>query len=127
MQIYGLFKQIHMAAVGLSGLFFALRGLWMIYESSLLNTKLVRVLPHVIDTVLLLSAAVLIVHMGGIPLWVQVKVLALFVYVAFGMAAFKGGSMGMRMTAFFMGLLTYSFIISVAVSKNPYGFLARFF
>jgi len=127
MHIYELFKHIHLAAVGLSGLFFALRGLWMIYDSSLLQTKLVRVLPHIIDTVLLLSAAVLIVKLGGIPLWVQVKVLALFVYVAFGVAAFKGGNMGVRLTAFFLGLFTYSFIISVAVSKSPYGFLARFF
>jgi len=126
MHIYEIFKHVHLACVGLSGLLFALRGLWMIQESSLLQSRVIKVIPHIVDTVLLLSAAGLIVQLGGIPLWVQVKVLALFVYVAFGVAAFKGGSMGLRLTAFFLGLLTYSFIISVAVSKSPYGFLIHF-
>lgn len=126
MHIYEIFKHVHLAAVALSGLLFALRGLWMIQESSLLQAKIVKIIPHIVDTVLLLSAAGLVVQLGGIPLWVQVKVLALFVYVAFGVAAFKAGSMGVRLTAFFMGLLTFSFIVSVAVSKNPYGFLAHF-
>lgn len=127
MNYYLLFKHIHLAAVGLSGLFFAVRGLWMMYGSTVMQTALVRVLPHVIDTVLLLSAGALVYHLGGIPLWVQVKVLALFVYVGFGVTAFKAGNMAVRMTAFFLGLLTYSFIISVAVSKSPYGYLTHFF
>ena len=54
MQAYAVVKHIHVAAVLASGGFFLLRGLWMMQESSLLNARLVRVLPHVIDTILLL-------------------------------------------------------------------------
>jgi uncharacterized membrane protein SirB2 len=127
MHLYPILKHIHMTAVAASGLFFLLRGLWMMHESSLLNAKFTRVLPHIIDTVLLLSAAGLVLEMGSIPLWVQVKVVALFVYIFLGVVAFRlAKGWGSRVTAFVAALLTFGFIISVAVTKNPHGFLGAF-
>lgn len=128
MNLYHILKHVHMTAVALSGLFFLLRGLWMMYESSLLQAKLTRVLPHVIDTVLLLSAAGLVLELGSIPVWVEVKVVALFVYIFLGVLSFRiATSWSVKVLAFIGALFTFGFIISVAVSKNPHGFLAAFF
>jgi uncharacterized membrane protein SirB2 len=125
--VYSLLKHIHMGAVLASGGFLLLRGLWMIQESSLLKNKFFRVLPHIIDTVLLLSAICLLVYLGTLPVWVQVKIVALFVYVLFGVFAFKGAkSYGTQVIAFFLALLTFAFILSVAITKSPYGFLHSF-
>ncbi|MDP2228737.1 MAG: SirB2 family protein [Moraxellaceae bacterium] len=125
MTTYAIFKHLHMTAVLASGAFFLLRGLWMMQESSLLNAKLVRILPHVIDTVLLISAFVLIGYLGSLPLWVQVKIGALFVYIMLGMMAFRfGKSWGVRVLAFFLALAVFAFMLSVAISKNPQGYLA---
>jgi uncharacterized membrane protein SirB2 len=127
MHVYAILKHVHLTAVGLSGLFFLLRGLWMMQESSLLNAKLVRVLPHIIDTVLLVSAAGLVIELGSIPLWVQVKVVALFVYIFLGVVSFRlAKGWGSKVLAFFAALFVFGFIISVAVTKNPHGFLAAF-
>lgn len=126
--LYLTIKHIHMGAVLASGGFFLLRGLWMMQESSLLNSKFVRVVPHLIDTVLLLSAIVLVVYLGGLPVWVQVKIAALFVYILLGMLAFRlAKGYGAKVLSFFLALLVFAFIVSVARSKNPYGFLAWLF
>lgn len=121
---YPLIKHIHMGAVLASGGFFLLRGLWMMQESSLLNSKFVRVVPHVIDTVLLLSAITLVVYLGALPVWVQVKIVALFVYIFLGMLAFKlAKGYAARVFSFFLALAVFAFIMSVAITKNPLGFL----
>lgn len=123
-EFYPLLKHIHMGAVLASGGFFLLRGLWMMQESSLLNSKFAKVVPHIIDTVLLLSAIVLIVMLGALPVWVQVKIVALFVYIFLGMLAFRfAQGYGAKVLSFFLALTVFAFIISVAVSKNPHGFL----
>lgn len=94
-------------------------------ESSLFNAKLVRILPHVIDTILLVSALVLVGMMGAFPAFVLVKVAALFVYIALGMMAFRFlKGWGGRVFMFFSALAVYAFIVSVAISKNPQGFLS---
>lgn len=125
MNTYIIFKHIHMTAALASGAFFLLRGLWMMQESSLFNAKLVRILPHVIDTILLVSALVLVGMMGAFPAFVLVKVAALFVYIALGMMAFRFlKGWGGRVFMFFSALAVYAFIVSVAISKNPQGFLS---
>jgi uncharacterized membrane protein SirB2 len=125
---YPLVKHIHVGAVLASGGFFLLRGLWMMQESSLLNSKFVRVVPHIIDTVLLLSAIALVVYLGALPVWVQVKIVALFVYVFLGVLSFRlAKSYTARVLGFFLALVVFAFIFSVAVTKNPHGFLGAFF
>lgn len=125
MTTYMLFKHIHMTAALASGAFFLLRGLWMMQESSLFNARLVRILPHVIDTVLLVSALVLVGLMGSFPAFVLVKVAALFVYIALGMMAFRFMTgWGGRVFMFFLALSVYAFIVSVAITKNSQGFLS---
>ncbi|HEX4869620.1 MAG TPA: SirB2 family protein [Moraxellaceae bacterium] len=126
--LYPLIKQIHVGAVLASGGFLLLRGLWMMQESSLLNSKFARVVPHVIDTVLLLAAIALVVHLGALPVWVQVKIAALFLYIFLGMLAFRlAKGYGARVTAFFLALGVFAFIMSVAITKSPWGFLGRIF
>lgn len=125
MTTYTIFKHIHMTAALASGAFFLLRGLWMMQESSFFNARIVRVLPHVIDTVLLVSALVLIGLMGSFPTFVQVKIGALFVYIALGMMAFRFmKGWGARVFMFFLALSVYAFILSVAITKHPQGFLS---
>ncbi len=122
--LYPLIKHIHMGAVLASGGFFLLRGLWMMQESSLLASKFSRIVPHLIDTVLLVSAIVLVVLLGGLPVWVQVKIVALFVYIFLGVLAFRlAKGYGARVLSFFLALTVFAFILSVAISKNPKGFL----
>jgi uncharacterized membrane protein SirB2 len=69
MQYYPLLKHIHVTSVVMSFAFFFVRWVWMLAGSPLLKAQLIKVLPHVIDTVLLASAiglAILIRQYPGV-------------------------------------------------------------
>ncbi|HEY5307039.1 MAG TPA: SirB2 family protein, partial [Casimicrobiaceae bacterium] len=53
---YSAVKHLHVSAVVVSLALFTLRGAWMLAESDKLRERWVRIVPHVVDTLLLLSA-----------------------------------------------------------------------
>lgn len=126
--MYYAIKHLHVTCVALSAAGFLLRGLWMMTGSSLLQHRLTRVLPHVVDSLLLLSAITLAAMIQQYPFaagWVTAKVFGLLGYILLGTIALKRGrSMGIRLSAFIAALLVYSWIVSVAFTKQVAGFLA---
>src|SRR5690606_3356805 len=116
--------------VVLSAAGFLLRGSWMLSGSDLLRHRLTRVLPHVVDTLLLGSAIVLAVTIGQYPFeagWVTAKVIGLLAYILLGTIALKRGrTLSVRLAAFVAAILTYAWIVSVALTKDVVGFLGVF-
>src|SRR5688500_3626903 len=91
---YLAIKNVHVTCVVLSYLFFFVRGVWMMHESSLLARPWVKIAPHVIDTVLLVSAIAMAVMIRQYPFsapWLTAKLVGLIVYIALGMVALKRG------------------------------------
>lgn len=125
--MYHGIKHLHMLLALLSILGFILRGCWMMSGSARLQHRAVRVVPHVVDTLLLLSAIALSVIIAQYPFaagWVTAKVFGLIAYVVLGMIALRQGrSREVRIAAFFCAVLVFVWIASVAFSKNPAGFL----
>ena len=73
---------------------FTLRGYWMLTDSPLLRRRLSKVLPHMIDTLLLASAVGMLLIWQLSPLqsdWLMAKIIALLVYVGLGMVALRFG------------------------------------
>ena len=128
---YLALRHLHITCVILSGCGFALRGFWMLRGSPLLRQRWVRVVPHVVDTVLLGSAIALAVISHQYPLaqgWLTAKVIGLFVYIGLGAMALRGGrTPAARAGFFFAALLVFAWIVSVALARNPLGFIAVFF
>lgn len=124
---YLVAHHLHVACVVLSVALFALRGGLMVAGSAYLRSPLLRVLPHVVDTLLLASALWLASILYMSPFrdgWLAAKVLGLVAYVLLGSLALRSGrSRGFRATAFAAALATVGWIVSVALTKNPYGFL----
>jgi len=124
---YLLLKQVHIASALLSIGGFAIRGMLMLRDSTLLQSRFARVAPHIVDTVLLASAIALAWLSGQYPFaqgWLTAKLLALIAYVALGTVALKRGRSKLtRGVAFALALGTVLYIVSVAVSRNPQGFL----
>jgi len=125
---YLVLKHLHIAAVSISAMGFVLRGYWMLNDSPLLQHKLSKRLPHVVDTVLLASAVALLVMGHGSFLsqpWLQAKLAGLMAYIVLGSVALKRGSTRRTRTAAFMAaVLCLVWMASVAVLKSPAGFLA---
>jgi uncharacterized membrane protein SirB2 len=124
---YALLKHLHVAAAGVSLALLVLRGAWRFASPERLAARWVRIVPHVVDTVLLVSALLLAWQIGrGAAPWLAAKLVALVVYVALGTVALKRGrTPGIRAGAFFLALATFGYIVSVAITKSPWGALAR--
>ncbi|MCF6209789.1 MAG: SirB2 family protein [Gammaproteobacteria bacterium] len=121
-----LIKIIHMSFALLSIAGFFARGVLMIRDSALLQQRWVKTAPHAVDTVLLLSAIILASQWGlaslGMP-WLQAKIGALLVYILFGVVAIRPGrSKPVRIGAWLGALLTFAYMVGVAITKNPWVF-----
>ena len=119
---YLVVKQLHITFALLSGSFFLLRGIWMLGESPLLQQRWVKVVPPVVDTLLLSSALVMVFWSGQYPFaqpWLTAKVLALIVYIGLGTVALKRGKTRLvRTVAMFAALATFGYIVAVALTKQ---------
>ncbi len=125
---YLALKWVHIACAILSITGFTLRGILMLLDSPLLATRFARTAPHVVDTVLLASALWLAALIGQYPFvqgWLTAKVLALLAYIVLGTLALKRAhSKAIRAAAFALALGAAAYIVSVALTRDPLGFLA---
>ena len=116
-------KQVHVACVILSGCGFFFRGILMIQASALLQARLIKIAPHVVDTVMLVSAITLASQWGWAALtmpWLLAKIVALFVYIALGTVALRRGrTKAIKVSAWLAALGVFSYIVAVAVTKSP--------
>jgi uncharacterized membrane protein SirB2 len=116
-------KLVHVSAVVLSGAGFVLRGVWMLRDSPLLRARLTRILPHVVDTVLLGSAIGLSLRIYQYPFvhgWLTAKVLALLAYIVLGSLALKRGrSRQVRIASYVLALAVFLYIVAVAITRSP--------
>ena len=126
--MYATLKLVHVASAIVSVSGFALRGWWMLQGSALLEHRLVRVLPHVVDSLFLLTGVGLVATLGFPVLarpWLVVKLSAVVVYILLGMVALRRGrTRGTRAVAFVLALATFAWIVGIAISKSAFGWLA---
>ena len=119
-----LIKTIHIVCVVLSGTGFIVRGIGMIKESEWLDKKWVKIVPHIIDTALLISAIILAVQIEQYPVthdWLTAKVIGLLVYIGLGMVALRRGKTRQtRIIAGCLALLVFAYIVGVAVSRKAF-------
>jgi uncharacterized membrane protein SirB2 len=125
---YATIKLVHQGAVALSLAGFFARGAGALSGARWVATRAAKTLPHVVDTVLLASAIGLAWMLRLSPLdatWLMAKIVALVAYIVLGAIALKPGRpLGMRAAAWVAALVTFGYIVSVALSKDPRGFLA---
>ena len=122
-----LLKYIHIVAVASSFALLFIRGIWLLRAYPPAQESWVRVLPHAVDGVLLVSAlGMLWVYPAAFKGdWLLVKLLLIFVYVPltiFVARSAKGA--GLRLAAWAVALLLFLLVTSIAVLHNPLGILS---
>ena len=125
---YFLLKQVHfgLAIVSISG--FVLR--WVLEILGFQKSKhlLIRAAPHFIDTLFLLAGVMLLLAIDQYPWttpWIAAKLAGLIVYILFGKLAMSIEQKKLSAIAFIGAIATFTWIISVALLKSPYGFLQQ--
>ena len=120
--MYETLKLIHVCAVTATVLGFILRGYWMLAESAMLQRRWVRVAPHAVDTLLLLSGIGLVAILGSVLLkqpWLLAKFAALIAYILLGTIALKRGrTKTIRTIGLFAALAVFAYIVGVALTKS---------
>lgn len=119
-----MLKTLHESFAALTFVSFLARGVFMLRGSALLKLRFWRVAPHVVDTLLLATGLTLAWRIHQYPFvqaWLTAKVVALFVYIGLGLVTLRfGRSRGVRLAAFVAALLTFLYIVSVAVTRTPF-------
>lgn len=123
---YFVVKTIHQSAVALSITGFAARGLGSLMGAAWVRSRPAKTLPHIVDTVLLLSAITLAWTLRLNPLttpWLGAKIAALLLYIGLGMVALRPGvPTRWRALAWGLALATFAYIVCVALTKSAAGF-----
>lgn len=115
-------RTIHIAFAVLTIISFTLRGMWMLMDSPLLLSKPARIVPHIIDTLLLFSGIVLVInytsyhHGYG---WLLAKLAAIILYIVTGAIALKYGKTRMiRIMALTVSYCLLVVIVSLALTRS---------
>jgi len=124
---------LHGLFVLLSLVLFSLRGYWMLRECPALRARWVKIAPHIVDTLLLVTglwAAWLMFWSHGTPwlmFWshgtppafITLKIIGLIVYIGLGLVALKlGKTKAIRLTAFIAALSVYAYLMAVGITMR---------
>ena len=119
-----LLKQVHVGSVALSYTLFFLRGIWMMRNSPVLALRWMKIAPHAVDTVLLVSAVALAIRLGISPLaapWLMAKIAALLLYIGLGLVAIRyGRTPRAHLSAWLAAQAAFFYIAAVALTKSVF-------
>jgi len=122
-----LLKSVHISCVASSYMLFMLRGIWSMNGSPIMRRRWVRVVPHVVDTLLLASAIALAFSIKQYPFvdaWLTAKVIGLLLYIALGSVSLRfGRRKSIRFSAWLAAQAVFAYIVLVAVSHDPLPFI----
>lgn len=128
---YVTLKLIHVSAVVLSFAGFFARGLGALRGAGWVRHRVTRVLPHIVDTVLLASALGMLWIVRLTPWatpWLRAKIIGLIAYVGLGALALRSASgertgrpRARQLIAWLGALVVFGYIVSVALTKSPRG------
>lgn len=129
---YTILKHLHIACVSLSIAGFCLRFVVLLSPAGQQwwqrQSRGLRSLPHLNDTLLLAAALTMSVLLEQYPFvdgWLTAKAFGLIAYIVLGVLALQTQrSRPQRLAAAVAALLCYGWIVSVALSKQPAGLLA---
>jgi len=125
---YLLIRNLHTLAALLSISGFMLRGYWMITGSDKLTRRVTRTVPHVVDTIFLLSGIAMLLMLSLNPLtqdWLLAKFAGLVAYILLGTIAIRRGTTKkIRNAAFVAALAVFAYIVGVALSKSAASWFA---
>jgi uncharacterized membrane protein SirB2 len=122
-----LLKGLHITCAITSYTLFFLRGIWSFRGSPIMRQRWVRIVPHVVDTLLLVLAIALTFAVHQYPFvdaWLTAKVLGVFLYIGLGFVALKyGKTRTIRIIAWLAAQAVFAYIVLVAIRHNavPFG------
>ncbi|MGL4544119.1 MAG: SirB2 family protein [Plesiomonas sp.] len=126
--MYMFLKHLHMTTLAVSVSLLVLRFIWSLCGAKIMQQRWVKIVPHINDTVLLLSGAGLMVVTGFYPftphtVWMTEKLLGVVIYILLGFVALKEGKNKVIRLFALLGALGWIWLIAqLAITKTPLWF-----
>ncbi|MEF9675210.1 SirB2 family protein [Pectobacterium aroidearum] len=117
---------LHLVTVGISISLFIIRFFWLCRQSALLQQRWVKILPHINDTLLLISGIGLITLSHTYPFtpeqsWLTEKLFGVIIYILLGAIALgkRPRSQKVRWLAFVSALMCFGVVVLLALTQSP--------
>lgn len=120
-----MLKHTHLLFVAIVVIVFIARVLIAQFKPELLAAKWMKIAPHVLATVLLLTGVGLVFEgnwLAGDYGWIVAKLIAMFAFIGLGMVAIRAQGDN-RWYAFAGALIMVVYIVKVAITKQAFFFL----
>jgi len=117
-----MIKILHLSFIFLSLISFIGRVTLLQLTPQYLQIKFIKIAPHIIDTLLLVSGITLVIQGDWYEkefTWLIAKVVILLVYIGLGVVTMRKNGM-VRWIAFIGALSCYAYIAMVAMTKNTW-------
>ena len=123
-------RMLHIACAYASIALFIVRHVLNLRGVAWRKSRALRIMPHVVDSVLLAAGIALMFIINQYPFvdsWLTVKLFALIAYVVLGIMALKPSDPPTgRRGAFLAAAAVFFFILSVAKTHSPLGIFSKF-
>ena len=123
--MYASLLLLHKLAVLTSIVVFFARGLGLIYNREWVKRKPVKIVPHIVDTLLIASAIgiVVVTPFAFSEPWILLKLIGVLVYVVLSAVVFKIAQSRVQRALFWvLNLAVLFFLVAVAVEKQAWPF-----
>ncbi len=117
-----MIKLIHLIFIVTSFASFNARIAFSVFKPGILQNKIIKIAPHVIDTLLLLSGITLIFQgnwLAGEYGWIISKFILLLGYIAFGVMAMRMEG-AKRWLAYTAAIACFVYIFVIAITKHGF-------
>ncbi len=117
-----MIKLIHLIIIVTSFASFNARIAFSVFKPGILHNKIIKIAPHVIDTLLLLSGITLIFQgnwLAGEYGWIISKFILLLGYIAFGVMAMRMEG-AKRWLAYTAAIACFVYIFVIAITKHGF-------
>lgn len=125
--VYLVTKNLHITLAALSLCLFLIRAIHSVRESPWLERRWVKVLPHVVDTLLLICGLTLMTLLKAWPHqtpWLAAKLITLLLYIGAGSMAIKRGRTPSGRALFtLLALVIFAYMVTVAITKTAVPFV----
>ena len=126
--MYLTLKLVHTRCALLTIAGFITRGYWMLTDSALLQNKAIKIAPHIIDTLFLVSGIAIIYELNIQVMqhtWLLAKFAGLIVYIFLGVVALRvGRARQIKAIAFVAAVSVFAYIVGVAFTKSVASWLS---
>jgi len=123
-----LLKILHITTVVITTSLFVIRGIGLFRQAGFMQQRWVKIVPHVNDTVLLVSGIFLAIQIGQYPLvdaWLTAKLAALVLYIVMGLMVFRFARTRIQQLGYWLAAIAVLiYMIGVAIRHNPMSWIS---